>query len=464
MAQREIKIPFKDYRADIILDVPFEGNISVSTPAPPQAISITIINSIDRPSVRVYYKNAASLDVQETISTTRTIEVLQNSKLSIGRADAINFNITGIKVSKSDGTLVKDSSANLFDLENIVESYTINVTSQQNVTTDNIAKFSNVLQPTYKWNTELNKEFSISVGVQNATYVKYYFPNQSGANSNGAKIANVVDGTAIIVLNNPNAVGIYGLVVIAGNDLLKDGEEQRARINVYVEKTYGQPDVTNIIFDRNIVEADLRPLDFDFKFDIDTVDSEGVDVFLGDNKIFNTPIVNGEAKITLKAKELYNSYKTYFNEDDDSYEITFTLQPYFNGINGKIVGKRESFTVFVQKAKYLVSSGEVLDTFANVFSQLFSGETTKKDFEDNIVFEDDKHLYYQVKTDNDESYVITNTGADDATFSLEGEKIVPTRYEIDTQSGNTVRVREQRDYYSLIVKLLEPVAETNGTL
>ena len=460
MAQREIKIPFKDYRADIILDVPFEGNISVSTPAPPQAISITIINSIDRPSVRVYYKNAASLDVQETISTTRTIEVLQNSKLSIGRADAINFNITGIKVSKSDGTLIKDSSANLFDLENIVESYTINVTSQQNVTTDNIAKFSNVLQPTYKWNTELNKEFSISVGVQNATYVKYYFPNQSGANSNGAKIANVVDGTAIIVLNNPNAVGIYGLVVIAGNDLLKDGEEQRARINVYVEKTYGQPDVTNIIFDRNIIEADLRPLDFDFKFDIDTVDSEGVDVFLGDNKIFNTPIVNGEAKITLKAKELYNSYKTYFNEDDDSYEITFTLQPYFNGINGKIVGKRESFTVFVQKAKYLVSSGEVLDTFANVFSQLFSGETTKKDFEDNIVFEDDKHLYYQVKTDNDESYVITNTGADDATFSLEGEKIVPTRYEIDPQSGNTVRVREQRDYYSLIVKLLEPVAET----
>jgi hypothetical protein len=460
MAQREIKIPFNDYRADIVLDVPFEGNIPVNTPAPPQAIPITIINSIATPSIRVYYKNAASIDIQETITTTKTIEVLQNTKLSIGRADAINFNITGIKVSKSDGTLIKDSSANLFDLENIIESYTINVTSQQNVTTDNIAKFSNVLQPTYKWNTELSNELSISVGVQNATYVKYYFPNQSGANSNGAKITPVVDGTATIVLNNPNAVGIYGLVVIAGNDLLKDGEEQRTRINVCVEKTYGQPDVTNIIFDRNIIEADLRPLDFDFKFDIDTVDSEGVDVFLGDNKIFNTPIINGEAKITLKAKELYNSYKSYFNEDDDSYEITFTLQPYFNGINGKIVGKRESFTVFVQKAKYLVSSGEILDTLSNVFSQLFSGETTKKDFEDNIVFEDDKHLYYQVKTDNDETYVITNTGADDATFSLEGNKIVPTRYQIDPQTGNTVRVREQRDYYSLIVKLLEPVAET----
>ena len=460
MAQREIKIPFNDYRADIVLDVPFEGNIPVSEPIAPQPIPIIIINSIDRPSIRVSYKNASSLDVQETISTTKTIEVLQGSKLSIDRADAINFNITGIKVSKSDGTLIKDSSANLFDLENIRESYTINVTSQQNVTTENLAKFSNVIQPLYKWNTELNKEFSINLGVINASYVKYYFPNQTGADSNGAKIAEVRLGTAILTLNNPNAVGIYELVVIAGNDLLKDGEEQRTKVNVYVEKTYGQPDVTNIIFDRNIVEADLRPLDFDFKFDIDTVDSEGVDVFLGDNKIFNTPIVNGEAKITLKAKELYNSYKSYFNEDDDSYEITFTLQPYFNGINGKIVGKRESFTVFVQKAKYLVSSGEVLDTFSNVFSQLFSGETTKKDFEDNIVFEDDKHLYYQVKTDNDESYVITNTGADNATFSLEGDKIVPTQYEVDPQTGNTIRVKKQQDYYSLVVKLLEPVAET----
>lgn len=460
MAQREIKIPFNDYRADIILDVPFEGNIPVETPAAPQGINITVVNSVNEPSIRVYYKSLEGLDVQETISTDRTFQVLKNTKLSIGRADVVNFNISGIKVFKSNGTLVKDSAANLFDLQNIVEDYRIEVTTQRNVTTDNIAGFSNVLEPIYKWNTELNKEFQLSLGVRNATYLKYYFPNQSGAESNGVKTVGVIDGTARIVLNNPNAVGIYELVVIAGNDLLKDGEEQRTRINVYVEKTYGQPDVTNIVFDRNIVEADLRPLDFDFNFDIDTVDSEGVDLFLGDNKIFNTPIVNGEAKISLKAKDLYNSYKSYFNEDDDSYEITFTLQPYFNGINGKIVGKRESFTVFVQKAKYLVSSGEVLDTLSNVFSQLFSGETTKKDFEDNIVFEDDKHLYYQVKTDNDESYVITNTGADDATFSLEGEKIVPTRYEIDQQTGNTVRVREQRDYFSLVVKLLEPVGET----
>ena len=461
MAQRDIQIQFTDYRADIILDVPFEGNIPVeATVVTPETITITVNNSVDKPSIRVYYKNSDSLDVQETITNTRTFQVLKNSKLSIGRADAINFNITGIKIFKKDGTLVKDSNANLFDLEQIQEDYKIDVTTQQNITVENLATFTTKLEPTYKWNTELNKEFQISVGVRNATYVKYYFPNQTGADLNGAKIAQVVDGTANIVINNPNAVGIYELIVIAGNNLLKDGEEQRARINVYVEKTYGQPDVTNIIFDRNIVEADLRPLDFDFNFDIDTVDSEGVDVFLGENKIFNTPIVNGEAKIKLKAKDLYNSYKSYFNEDDDSYEITFTLQPYFNGINGKIVGKRESFTVFVQRAKYLISNGEVLDTFNNVFSQLFSGEATKKDFEDNIIFEDDKHLYYQVKTDNDESYVITNTGADDATFSLEGEKIVPTRYEVDPETGNTIRVREQSDYYSLVVKLLEPVGET----
>ena len=161
MAQREIKIPFNDYRADIILDVPFEGNIPVETPAAPQGINITVANSVNEPSIRVYYKSLEGLDVQETISTDRTFQVLKNTKLSIGRADAVNFNITGIKVLKANGTLVKDSAANLFDLNNIVEDYRIEVTTQRNVTTDNIAKFSNVLQPTYKWNTELNKELKL---------------------------------------------------------------------------------------------------------------------------------------------------------------------------------------------------------------------------------------------------------------------------------------------------------------
>ena len=458
---REIKVAFTDYRADLTLDVGFEGNIPMDAPllALPEVVNINIINSLSDGSAIAYYRDVDNADVSTILYANTTLQVLKNTKISIGRTNPRLFNITNIKVTSQDGTLLKDTNANLFDLENIQQPQTINITSQKLLTTENLARFITVLDSAYKFNTEIENEFTINVATQNATYVKYYFPNQPGAGANGVKIVPVTEGSANVILSNPNAVGIYELIIIAGNEILKDGDEQRARINVIRERTYGQPDVTNIIFDRNITEADLRPLDFDFNFDIDTVNSEGVDVFLGDNLIFNTPIANGEAKIKLPAKSLYNSYKTFFNESDSNYEITFSLQPYFNGIGGKIVGKKESFTIFVERAKYIVSSGEVLDVFTGVFSQLFSGNDTKANFEDKIVFEDDKHLYYQVKTDNDSSFVITNTAVDDVTFSLENGKIVPSRFEIDPENGSTKKVRNQGTYNSLVVKLLEPIDE-----
>jgi hypothetical protein len=458
---REIKIAFTDYRADLTLDVGFEGNIPVDAPllALPEVVNINITNSLSDGSAIAYYKNADNVDVSTILYANTTLAVLKSTKVSIARANPRLFNITNIKVTSQNGTLLKDTNANLFDLENIQQPQTINITSEKLLTTENLARFITVLDSAYKFNTEIENEYTINVATQNATYVKYYFPNQPGADANGAKIVPVTQGSANIVLSNPNAVGIYELVIIAGNEILKDGDEQRARINVIRERTYGQPDVTNIIFDRNITEADLRPLDFDFNFDIDTVNSEGVDVFLGDNLIFNTPISNGEAKIKLPAKSLYNSYKTFFNESDANYEITFSLQPYFNGIGGKIVGKKESFTIFVDRAKNLISNGEVLDVLTGAFSQLFSGNDTKANFEDKIVFEDDKHLYYQIKTDNDSSFVITNTGVDDVTFSLENGKIVPSRFEVDPENGSTKKARNQNTYNSLVVKLLEPIDE-----
>jgi len=462
MAQiREIKVSFTDYRADLTLDVGFEGNIPMDAPilALPEVVNITINNSLSDGTAKAYYRNSDGVDTSIILYTNTVLEVLKNTKVSICRTNPTLYNITNIKVISQDGTLLKDTGANLFDLENVQQPQTVQITSQKLLTTENLARFITVLDSAYKFNTEIENEFTINVATKNATYIKYYFPNQPGADSTGAKKAVVTEGSANIILSNPNAVGIYELVIIAGNEILKDGDEQRTRVNVIREKTYGQPDVTNIIFDRNITEADLRPLDFDFNFEIDTVNSEGVDVFLGDKLIFNTPIVNGEAKIKLPAKTLYNSYKTFFNESENNYEITFSLQPYFNGIGGKIVGKKESFTIFVDRAKYLISSGEVLDVFTGVFSQLFSGNDTKANFEDKIVFEDDKHLYYQIKTDNDSSFVITNTAVDDVTFSLENGKIVPSKFEVDPENGSTKKARNQNTYNSLVVKLLEPIDE-----
>ena len=466
-SERNIIVKWTDYRADVTLSATFEGNVPKVEPAPPSPVRVVVKNTLGKESVKVYYKNGSGVDTQLIVSNEAVIDVQYNSNLSIGRNNSINYNIDSIRVSDKSGNIVKDSKSNLLDVNGIQSEYTIDVNSVEILTIADVAKLSSGVASIYDWNTEEKSEFSVEINTINATYVKYYFPNQTGAEADGGKKVSVdSNGKAIITVQNPNAIGKYELIVFAGNNKLGDGEESRGYINVYRQRFYGQPDVTNIVYDRNITEADLKPLEFNFEFSFDTVNSEGIDFYLGDNKISNLALVNGKGNITLSAKELYNSYKKYFNETEKTYEVTFSFEPYFYGIGGKISGKKESATVFVQKAKYLISKSEALGTFSSVFSQLFSGRDTKQNFEDKIIFEDDKHLYYSVRIDDDKSFLISNIGNDTNTFSLENNKVVSTQYEIDPQSGSTRRKKGQFDYNSLVVKLLEafPTDIPNNTL
>jgi hypothetical protein len=466
-SERNIIVKWTDYRADVTLSATFEGNVPKVEPAPPSPVRVVVKNTLGKESVKVYYKNEAGVDTQLIVSNEVLINVQYNSKVSIGRNNSINYNIDGITVTDKDGNIVKQSKSNLLDIAGITTPYTIDVNSVEILTIADVAKLSSGVASIYDWNTEEKSEFSIEINTINATYVKYFFPNQIGVEEDGGKKVSVdANGKAIITVKNPNAIGKYELIVFAGNTKLGDGEESRGYINVYRQRFYGQPDVTNIVYDRNITEADLKPLEFNFEFSFNTVNSEGIDFYLGDNKISNLPLVNGKGEITLSARELYNSYKKYFNETSKTYEVTFSFEPYFYGIGGKITGKKESATVFVQKAKYLISKSEALGTFSNVFSQLFSGRNTKQNFEDKIIFEDDKHLYYSIRIDDDKSFLISNIGNDTNTFSVENNKVVASQYELDPQSGSTRRKRSQSDYNSLVVKLLEafPTDIPNNTL
>jgi hypothetical protein len=459
---------FTDYRADIVLDAFFEAPIPKEEPAPPGPVRFIVQNTLGLPSVKVYYKDINGVDSQTIVESVVTLDIEFNSKVSIVRNDSVNYNIEKIEIFDAEENLVKTSTSNLFDIEGIQREHTAIVTSVEILTIEDAALLLSDLQnAVYDWNTEEQSEYFIEIRTQKASYVKYFFPNQPGADQDGAiKVPVNSEGSATISLKNPNAIGIYELVVFAGNGQLGDGGVTRASFNVYRQRFYGQPDVTNIVYDRNITEADLSPLKFSFNFKLDTINSEGVDVYLGENFISNITISEGKGGVSYSATELYNAYKTYFNETNTSYEVTFSFRPYFNGIGGKIVGKSESVTVFVQRAKYLISKQEALNTFSGAFSKLFSGGATKVNYEDKIIFEDDKHLYYSIRFDNDNSYLISNIASDTFTFSLENGKVVPTDYEIDPQSGSTRRKRNQIDYGSLVVKLLEPLPTdiTNNSL
>jgi hypothetical protein len=472
MERREYFIPPTN-QINFQMDVPFEkissAIIPIEEPSRTDFVTIRVENTLGKNSVNVISDreqtgNGISLSVSQrsrNVNNAELIRVEKNSKISIVRADARLYNIRSIKVYDENDILVEESNANTFDFDQIDRDYRIVVDSYDVVSTEDYPSFITSINQGYVWNTEYSSEFVLKIGVSNSTeFVRYYFPNQIGVDELGSKRIVPVNNEVLINLSNPNALGRFELVILAGNRALGERDEVRTFIDVIREKTYGEPDVTQIIYDRNIIEADLRPLDFNFEFDLESVNSEGIEILLGDNKISEIYPQNNKSKTHFYAKDLYNSFKDYFNETAQTYLITFGFRPFFNGIGGKIYGKTESVSITVQRTKFLIDKGTAVRDISSVFSQLFSGGDSKTNFEDQIVFEDDKHLYYQVRLSADQSYVIANTGMDRLTFSVLDGKVVETQFEIDSETGSTRKKKGYLDYGSLVIKLLEPLPPT----
>lgn len=471
MEKREYFIPPSN-EINFQIDVPFEklivrtNDLPSSTTSINDFVTLRIENTLGKDSVRVIVdkeKNGEGNSLRLfqrsfNVGSAEIVTIQKNSKISIVRSNAGLYNIRSIKIYDEDDILVNESISNTFDFENIDRNYKIVVDSFDVIQTSDYPSFVTSINQAYVWNTEYSNEFLLKIGVSNSTqYVRYYFPNQFGVDSLGSKKVYPVNNEVLINLTNPNALGRFELVILAGNEAVGERDEVRTLISLVKEKTYGEPDVTQIIYDRNIVEADLRPLDFNFEFDLQSVNSEGIEILLGENKITEIYTQNNKGKIYFAARDLYNSFKDYFNETPETYFITFGFRPFFNGIGGKIFGKTERVSITVKRTKFLIDLGTAVRDISSTFSQLFSGGDTKKDFEDRIIFEDDKHLYYQVRATADQSFVITNTGMDRLTFSVKDGKVVETQFEIDTETGSTRKKKGYLDYGSLIVKLLEPL-------
>jgi hypothetical protein len=73
---REIKVAFNDYRADLTLDVGFDGNIPMDAPiqAINEVVTITISNSLSDGTAIVYYKNVNNVDSSAILYQSANLE------------------------------------------------------------------------------------------------------------------------------------------------------------------------------------------------------------------------------------------------------------------------------------------------------------------------------------------------------------------------------------------------------
>ncbi len=267
MERREYFIPPLN-QVNFQLDVPFEklGVSEIITPSDPSSSDVVLVrvtNNLGKNSIRVI-TDAGNLE----IPNSNLFRLQKNTKLSIVRANSSLYNIRSIKIYDENDVLVEESTSNTFDFTDIDKNYRIDVDSYDVVQTGEFPSFISPINQGYVWNTEYSQEFILKVNVSNSTqFVRYYFPNQIGVDENGSKRITPNNNEVLINLSNPNALGRFELVIIAGNGQVGERDELRTFIDVIREKTYGEPDVTQIIYDKNIIEADLRPLDFNFEFD-----------------------------------------------------------------------------------------------------------------------------------------------------------------------------------------------------
>jgi hypothetical protein len=115
---------------------------------------------------------------------------------------------------------------------------------------------------------------------------------------------------------------------------------------------------------------------------------------------------------TKQFKELYvnadlNFQPTHTIEAIEKISSTKDILVYFT--DNYIVRRTDSRTSISYISKhnpprvFNISKQEALNTFSGAFSKLFSGGATKVNYEDKIIFEDDKHLYYSIRFDDDNS-------------------------------------------------------------
>jgi len=479
MANKIVKYFINDTITFDVIHVPFKAE-AVAARVPSMPIRDVSVTNITQTDVNILWSTskintsafAGSFLKQVDVPTTSTISFLENVCPSSGCELVIdvyeashNIRIGGLTPNTVYKFIIRGKSKELdVFLSQEVTFKTLAKIEVPPPVPIEMAKIISGLESSYSWNIEKDNSILLTFNVNNATdYVKYYFPNQPNAATDGGIKVSVPDDNKLVTikLENPSVIGIYELALVPGNNTIKDGEEKRAQINVFREKYYGEPDITQIFYSKAIKEADLKPLDFYFDFNLLSVNSEGIDVYLGNDTtspITTLSVANNKSNLNLYAKDLHQLYNKRFNETTETYTLTFSFQPYFNGIQGKSTGRLEVVTITVAKTQYILKKDEVLDALTSAFTKLFSGTDTKVKYEDKIIFEDDKYLYYRIKYQNSpfDAYVINNIAEDTITYSLENGKVVKTEFIVDPLTGNTER-KQKTPYSTLVLRLLEPL-------
>ena len=271
--------------------------------------------------------------------------------------------------------------------------------------------------------------------------ISYRTANADGVELTLGKIKRKLPAQGELVLypKDFSGVGLFDAYLQPVNNLGGKGKPAKVVINVSNTITIKGPDITHIVYPQNILGADFKGYNVDFKISWSSVNTNWVDIYAGkvDNstKLYEKRPPNGQ--LTLNVGNVL--LKAGLNLDDSRDKTDFKLLfiPYNSEGNTLESGKTEEITISFDKGDLNLRRGSVVRDIREAITRQFDKSTLNA--------ENSKYLTHLLHLGDGNNKLISTWGIDTDTFS---------EFTTDPATGRETKTKEVK---TLVLKLYEPL-------
>jgi len=384
-------------------------------------------------------------------------------------ADLIKYNFDGQDGSLTDDILISFGPGN-FGIEpkseQIAREWNFEYVLRKNgskINTSTASKQSYKLQPNETYavivnasKAEINNNTPTTFGkptLSTSTNVLSF--NLASKRTSLSYSTNNTDRVVYTLGNTTKTLPANGIVSLTSSDFSKvgqfelylqpignggSGDVKKVIVNVSNSTSIAGPDITHISYPQNIVGADFKGYDIDFKISWASVNADWVDIWVGkvsnDTKLYTKRDPQGQ--LTLNIRDVLTKAGDNLSEDVDVVDFKLLLSPFNDRGDSTFQGKVEEITIRFDKGNLKLRRGDVVRDIREVISKQFDTSILKK--------EDSKYLTHLLHLGEGNNKLISTWGVDTETFSE--YKVV------DVATGREEKVKEVK---TLILKLYEPL-------
>jgi hypothetical protein len=176
-----------------------------------------------------------------------------------------------------------------------------------------------------------------------------------------------------------DTIGNYKVSLVASN-VDTESKPLELTINVVDEVFIGVPDITNIVYPRNIEGADYAGTNVDFQILYETVDTDFLRVHINDSPGYFQVAAKGPLDLNFQKLLEYINYQASANERE--INLFLKLVPYNISGDEEIKGKEEIINISFSKSNLEIPRNVAINRIAEGFlnqldDSIFSKETSK---------------------------------------------------------------------------------------